>query len=78
MNRYNIGIDIGSTTLKAVMVATDSGRVVLDIYQRHQAKVMECLRDCLQTIQEKFGYRSLGISGSVHGGAVWYDMLLEF
>ena len=27
---------------------------------------------------EKFGYRSLGISGSVHGGAVWYDMLLEF
>ena len=27
---------------------------------------------------EKFGYRSLGISGSVHGGAIWYDMLLEF
>lgn len=27
---------------------------------------------------EKFGYRNLGISASVHGGAVWYDMLLEF
>lgn len=27
---------------------------------------------------EKFGYRNLGVSASVHGGAVWYDMLLEF
>lgn len=70
MNRYNIGIDIGSTTLKAVMVATDSGRVVLDIYQRHQAKVMECLRDCLQTIQEKFGEAELSVclTGSVGMG----------
>ncbi|MDD3165204.1 MAG: GNAT family N-acetyltransferase [Oscillospiraceae bacterium] len=27
---------------------------------------------------EKFGYQCLGISDSVHGGAVWYDMILEF
>ena len=27
---------------------------------------------------EKFGYRSKGVSGSVHGGAVWYDMQLDF
>ncbi len=27
---------------------------------------------------EKFGYRSLGVSQSVHGGAVWFDMVLEF
>ena len=26
----------------------------------------------------KFGYKNLGVSASVHGGAVWYDMLLEF
>lgn len=26
---------------------------------------------------EKFGYQKLGVSASVHGGAVWYDMLLE-
>lgn len=26
----------------------------------------------------QFGYRNLGISASVHGGAVWYDMILEF
>lgn len=27
---------------------------------------------------EKFGYANNGVSESVHGGAVWYDMLLEF
>ena len=27
---------------------------------------------------EQFGYKNLGVSQSVHGGAVWYDMILEF
>lgn len=27
---------------------------------------------------ESFGYVSKGISGSNHGGAVWYDMILRF
>lgn len=27
---------------------------------------------------EQFGYKNMGISASVHGGAVWYDMILEF
>ncbi|MGH4049789.1 MAG: GNAT family N-acetyltransferase [Clostridium sp.] len=26
---------------------------------------------------KKFGYRNMGISESVHGGAQWYDMVLE-
>ncbi|SFD29291.1 GNAT family N-acetyltransferase [Clostridium uliginosum] len=26
----------------------------------------------------KFGYKNKGISKSVHGGAEWYDMILEF
>lgn len=26
----------------------------------------------------KFGYKNQGISKSVHGGAEWYDMILEF
>ena len=26
----------------------------------------------------KFGYVNKGISKSVHGGAEWYDMILEF
>lgn len=39
--------------------------------------ILTC-KDRLIHYYEKFGYRSLGISASVHGGAVWYDMLLEF
>lgn len=26
----------------------------------------------------KFGFYNLGVSDSTHGGAVWYDMILEF
>lgn len=39
--------------------------------------ILTC-KDRLIPYYEKFGYRNLGISRSVHGGAVWYDMILEF
>ena len=40
-----------------------------------------CILTCKEHLlhyYEKFGYRSLGISDSQHGGAQWYDMVLEF
>jgi len=40
-----------------------------------------CILTCKQKLihyYEKFGYYNGGISQSVHGGAVWYDMRLEF
>ena len=40
-----------------------------------------CILTCkekLISFYEKFGYVNLGISNSKHGGAVWYDMILEF
>ena len=37
-----------------------------------------CCKQALIHYYEKFGYRLLGLSASQHGGAVWYDMLLEF
>lgn len=39
--------------------------------------ILTC-KDRLIPYYEKFGYRNLGVSKSVHGGAVWYDMILEF
>lgn len=39
--------------------------------------ILTC-KDRLIHYYAKFGYKNLGISASVHGGAVWYDMLLEF
>lgn len=60
----------------------------------YAAKIMECViedakaqgrKGCILTCKdkllhyyEKFGYKNMGISASVHGGAVWYDMILEF
>ena len=39
--------------------------------------ILTC-KDRLIHYYAKFGYKNLGVSASVHGGAVWYDMLLEF
>lgn len=48
--------------------ARDKGRAGL---------ILTC-KDRLIHYYAKFGYQNLGISASVHGGAVWYDMILEF
>lgn len=54
MSSYSIGIDIGSTTLKAVLIKkTSQQQVLLETYQRHQTRVKECLRDCLKAVEEK-------------------------
>lgn len=39
--------------------------------------ILTC-KDRLIHYYEKFGYKNMGVSGSTHGGAVWYDMILEF
>lgn len=38
--------------------------------------ILTC-KDKLIHYYEKFGYRNMGLSASVHGGAVWYDMILD-
>ena len=37
--------------------------------------ILTC-KDRLIHYYAKFGYKNMGVS--VHGGAVWYDMILEF
>lgn len=39
--------------------------------------ILTC-KDRLIHYYEKLGYRNMGVSGSVHGGAIWYDMRLDF
>ena len=43
----------------------------------HSGAVLTC-KEHLIPYYEAFGYRRLGVSASVHGGAVWYDMALVF
>ena len=45
--------------------------------QGRRGCVLTC-KDKLVHYYAKFGFRNEGVSASVHGGAVWYDMRLTF
>ncbi|MFQ7538633.1 MAG: GNAT family N-acetyltransferase [Clostridium sp.] len=45
--------------------------------ERRTGMVLTCKKH-LVGFYEQFGYRNMGVSASVHGGAEWYDMLLCF
>ncbi|UZW16232.1 GNAT family N-acetyltransferase [Clostridium pasteurianum] len=51
-----------------IKVSKESGR---------KGVILTC-KDKLIHYYEKFGYINKGLSKSVHGGAEWYDMILEF
>ena len=46
------------------------------IIQKRKGLILTCKQSFL-CFYESFGYVNLGQSESVHGGAVWYDMMLE-
>lgn len=49
-----------------------------DSKKRGKKGVILTCKDKLISYYEKFGYKNLGVSNSVHGGAIWYDMIIEF
>ncbi len=67
---YKIGLDIGSTTIKSVVI-DGVGKLVIEKYQRHNAQIIEALSDILDGILAEIGNDaevSLGITGSVGMG----------
>ena len=52
--------------------------MIEDARRRGRRGLILTCKDRLIGFYEGFGYKSLGVSQSVHGGAVWYDMILEF
>lgn len=53
-------------------------RLIADAAERGRRGLCLTCKEKLIGFYETFGYLNLGVSASVHGGAVWYDMLLEF
>lgn len=51
--------------------------LIEDARARGRAGLILTCKERLIGFYEGFGYRSMGVSASVHGGAVWYDMILE-
>ncbi len=68
-NCYRIGLDIGSTTIKAV-VLDSVGEVVFSCYERHNAQVKEKITDVLTAVQAQLGDVEVAfhITGSVGMG----------
>ena len=53
-------------------------RVIADAKAQGRRGCILTCKEKLLHYYEKFGYRNEGVSKSVHGGAVWYDMRLTF
>ena len=71
MQRYRAGIDIGSTTVKLVLLDA-SGQILFGKYRRHQAHTQETLAELLSEARETVGECMLRIritgSGSINLG----------
>ena len=71
MKTYRAGIDVGSTTVKLVIL-DDDGRILFGEYMRHMAHTQETLATLLKKARERLGDCSLNIritgSGSINLG----------
>ena len=54
MNEYQMGIDIGSTTAK-VVILDQQGQIVFSAYRRHHAETLGTLQSILDEAVEKLG-----------------------
>lgn len=52
-NKYSLGIDVGSTTVKTV-ITDENGNIIYSKYQRHLSKVKETVTDQLKIINTDF------------------------
>lgn len=53
-------------------------RVIADTKSQGKKGLVLTCKERLLPFYEQFGYRNEGVSGSEHGGAVWYEMRLTF
>lgn len=72
------GLDVIPDCRRHGVAAALMKHLIEDARKRGRKGVILTCKDRLIPYYEKFGYVSLGLSQSVHGGAVWYDMILEF
>lgn len=68
--RMRVGLDIGSTTIKCV-VLNDAGKIVFSTYERHFSHILEKGRALLEKVAAEYlpdGKAYLAISGSAGMG----------
>ncbi len=72
------GLDVAEAFRRRGVAAALMNRMIETARERGKKGLILTCKDRLIHYYEKFGYVNLGLSQSVHGGAVWYDMILEF
>lgn len=64
-----LGLDVGSTTVKGVLVEPGTGEIVWSDYQRHETRQAEKALELLQEIETRFPDGSLRVFMTGSGGA---------
>jgi predicted CoA-substrate-specific enzyme activase len=76
-NRFMVGLDVGSTTVKALAVDAATDKILWQDYQRHETKQPEKTLDFLRRIESEVGVNSsntrMFVTGS--GGGVLADLI---
>lgn len=72
------GLDVLSLYRRQGVAKALMLHLIEDAGRRGRKGLILTCKERLIHYYEKFGYVNSGISASVHGGAVWYDMILEF
>lgn len=72
------GLDVIERYQRQGIAAELMNHLIEDARMKGRKGLILTCKDRLIHYYAKFGYKNLGVSASVHGGAVWYDMILEF
>lgn len=72
------GLDVMPEYRKQGLGAALMMHLIEDARKKGRKGLILTCKDKLIHYYQTFGYVSEGVSASVHGGAVWYDMVLEF
>lgn len=71
------GLDVAPEWQHRGIAGELMNHMIQDARRRGRRGLILTCKERLIGFYERFGYRNLGVSSSVHGGAVWYDMILE-
>lgn len=72
------GVDVLPEFRRRGLAAKLLGTVIADAEAAGRRGCILTCKDRLIHYYEKFGFQNCGVSQSVHGGVVWYDMTLRF
>ena len=63
---YNMGIDVGSTTVKTVIL--DRDEIIFKEYRRHFSDVKKAVKEILQDVYKKLGDINISVVVTGSGG----------